>query len=180
LPLGLLALLWPVNSIVLGLPHPFESAFAHGELLIFSVLILLEAAVEGEHLRRQSQKFQIVLGVLKVSAFFLLFIFGFMKTDVLRYGQALETSPSFATVESSARSPDGRVLVPGKTDYRDDRHALDSAASEVALRKMRLYSSFNMLVAIVAVIGSLAAYLAIVTKEYQERMAEMAESTGSE
>jgi hypothetical protein len=179
LPLGLLALLWPVNAIILGLPHAFESAFAHGELLIFSVLILLEAAVEGEHLRRQSQWFQAALGVTKVSAFFVLFIFGFIKADMLRNGEELNGLSALPTLQRTRLADPGALdastaQVTQVTTGHQDGGGLDGSAGR-ALEKMRLYSSFNMLVAIVAIIGSLTTYLTIVAREYEERKAEIAE-----
>src|ERR1043165_5235811 len=51
LPGMLLALLWPIYSFVLKLPHPFQRAFANGDLLIFAFafvkydVILQEAAL---------------------------------------------------------------------------------------------------------------------------------------
>lgn len=82
-PLGMLALLYPIYRFVLELKHPYEKAFAHGDLLLFSVLILLEAAIEGEHLRSKDGWFHVLMALAKVGAVLLILIFGFMKADVV-------------------------------------------------------------------------------------------------
>ena len=83
LPLGMLALFYPLYRYVLELEHPFQRAFAHGDLILFSVLILLEAAIEGEHIRHRGAWFHIGMHLAKVLALFLILTFGFIKTDVM-------------------------------------------------------------------------------------------------
>lgn len=50
LPLALIVGFWPIYS-ALGMEHSYQKACAPGELLIFSALILIEVAIEGQSLR---------------------------------------------------------------------------------------------------------------------------------
>jgi hypothetical protein len=97
LPLGILALLWPIYSFFR--PHPFESAFAHGDLILFAVLILLEAAVEAESYKTQGKlAFQAGLTLAKVGAILLLLIFGCMKIYVMMNEGSLGTEKTCAAI----------------------------------------------------------------------------------
>lgn len=97
LPLGILALLWPIYSFFR--PHPFESAFAHGDLILFAVLILLEAAVEAESSKAERRPtFQAGLDLAKVGAILLLLIFGCMKIYVMMNEGSLGTEKTCAAV----------------------------------------------------------------------------------
>jgi hypothetical protein len=103
LPLGMFALFYPLYRYVLELGHPFQSAFAHGDLILFSVLILLEAAVEGEHIRYRGAWFHVGMHLAKVMAFFLILVFGFIKTDVMlqeiKIGTLKNPGPVFVKLE---------------------------------------------------------------------------------
>lgn len=140
LPLGMLALFYPMYRFVLELEHPFERAFAHGDLILFSVLILLEAAVEGEHIRKQGAWFHLRLHLAKVAAILLILIFGFVKTDVMLQESKIGDISSHADV----------------------------------FRKFLVYSYFNWLVALVAVIYSLFSFWTVVGKEHSERLENIA------
>lgn len=140
-PLTLLGIVYPINMFVLSLPHPYESAFAQGELLVFAALILLEAVVEGDHLRG-GHLFHLCIGSVKIAAFALLFVLGFLKADVLRHADILDGAKT-QTPAAQARGEENTAT----------------------LHRLQLYSSFNMGVAGVAVVASLASYLAIVNRE---------------
>jgi len=67
---------------------PFSAAFAHGELLVFAAVLLIEVSFEGEELRStQNQPFEIwfdgVLPFLRFIALFIICLFGFLSYDVL-------------------------------------------------------------------------------------------------
>lgn len=83
IPLLLMGLFWPIYGIILNLEHPFERAFAHGDLLLFAALLLIEAAVEGEQVRNENFRARLGRQMSKGSAIILIFIFGFLKYDVM-------------------------------------------------------------------------------------------------
>src|ERR1043165_950817 len=89
LPGMLLALLWPIYSFVLKLPHPFQRAFANGDLLIFAALIMVEASLEGEHIENQSGTFRFLTNLARLFAVLLIFAFAFVKYDVILQEAAL-------------------------------------------------------------------------------------------
>lgn len=82
-PAGLIAALWPVYQWVLSLPHAFQRAFAHGDFVLLSALILLELTVESEQLAWQRLSFRAVAGSGKAGAVILMFVYGFIKYDVI-------------------------------------------------------------------------------------------------
>jgi hypothetical protein len=84
LPLLMLGLLYPMYRFVLEIDHPFARAFAHGDLILFSILVLLEAAVEGEHIKNHGSLFQMGLGGARVTAILLMCVYGFVKADVMK------------------------------------------------------------------------------------------------
>jgi hypothetical protein len=84
-PFLLIILIYPIFLIVVRVHHPFERAFAHGELLIFSALILIEAAVE---LKRAQLGYD---ELLRAGAMLTIFIFGFMKYEAMQQEPHLET-----------------------------------------------------------------------------------------
>jgi hypothetical protein len=70
------------------MPHSFSEAFAHGELLIFAALVLIEVSFEGEELRgipkdRFEPWFDGALPVLRFVAFMIIYAFGFIRYDVV-------------------------------------------------------------------------------------------------
>jgi hypothetical protein len=87
-PYGFLLVIWPAYSMRSGMNAPFSAAFAHGELLVFAAVLLIEVSFEGEELRSaQDQPFEIwfdgVLPFLKFIALFIICLFGFLRYDVL-------------------------------------------------------------------------------------------------
>jgi hypothetical protein len=83
-PFLLLMILFPVYILIVKVHYPFERAFAHGELLIFSALILIEAAVE---LKRAQVGFD---ELLRGFALLAIFLFGFMKYQAIQQEPHLE------------------------------------------------------------------------------------------
>jgi len=84
-PFLLIIVMYPIFLVIVKIPHPFERAFAHGELLIFSSLILIEAAVE---LKRSDLGYD---ELLRGFATITIFIFGFMKYQAMQQEPRLET-----------------------------------------------------------------------------------------
>jgi hypothetical protein len=83
-PFILIILMLPIYILVGKVSHPFEKAFAHGDLLIFSSLILIEAAVE---LKRTKLGYD---ELLRAGALFTIFLFGFIKLQAMKQEPLLE------------------------------------------------------------------------------------------
>ncbi len=87
-PLLVMVIIWPIYGFSLGIEHPFAKAFAHADLLIFSALILTEAAIEGEYSHLKDWRFHlgrhIALGLALIS----LILFTVVKIDVMRSEQS--------------------------------------------------------------------------------------------
>lgn len=83
LPFAILILMWPIYKYFLDLPYPFERAFSHGDLLIFSALILLESASEGEYTHAQSLGMGLARRAAWALAISFVLVFGFMKYSVI-------------------------------------------------------------------------------------------------
>jgi hypothetical protein len=84
IPFLLLVILFPIYILIVKVQFPFERAFAHGELLIFSALVLIEAAVE---LKRAEVGFD---ELLRGFALLAIFLFGFMKYQAIQQEPHLE------------------------------------------------------------------------------------------
>lgn len=174
LPLGMLLLLWPLYETV-PLKYPFESAFAHGDLILFAVLILLEAAVEGDHIRAPGI-WRTGMNLARLGAIFLVVVYCVVKMDVVQHFHDVPDA-------SSAQGMAGAVPAAGPDLTKAARPAahLDLVKTAVPvhadmiLHRMHFYSSLNWIVAIVAVIASLLAYWTAISKEYEERLAKLAE-----
>ncbi len=83
-PFILIILMLPIYVLVGRISHPFEKAFSHGDLLIFSSLILIEAAVE---LKRTKLGYD---ELLRACALFTIFLFGFIKLQAMKQEPLLE------------------------------------------------------------------------------------------
>jgi hypothetical protein len=83
LPFAILILMWPIYKYFLDLPHPFERAFAHGDLLIFSALILFDSASEGQYTHAQGLGMGFARRAAWVLAISFVLIFGFMNYSVI-------------------------------------------------------------------------------------------------
>ncbi|MFL6274462.1 MAG: hypothetical protein ACJ74G_04560 [Blastocatellia bacterium] len=90
-PFGLLLLIYPIYKYIIHMPDsPFAKAFAHGDFLIFSALVLIEVAIEYKHVlgaeaQMATLPFKVFMEIVRVAAFFLIFLFGFMKYDVVTH-----------------------------------------------------------------------------------------------
>jgi len=89
-PFLLLMFIYPIYILIVKVHYPFERAFAHGELLVFSALILIEAAVE---LKRAQLGYDEVLRGL---ALLVIFLFGFVKYQAMQQEPRLETGDAEA------------------------------------------------------------------------------------
>jgi len=85
LPLIMLLVFYPIYIFV-EVPSPFLNAFAHGDLLLFSALILFEVSVEADHIRRELQHVNTSLDDLaewpRVCGIVLIVLYGSMKLAV--------------------------------------------------------------------------------------------------
>jgi hypothetical protein len=137
LPLILLILIWPLYGSMLHLPHSFVRAFAPGDLLIFSSLILMEAAIEGEHLPHQS--FAALLARMLAKIFAIVFIAVYVA---IRYSVVLHEN---GMLKELAATP-----------------SVNSASmeqlTEISINNMMPYSYFSCAVALVSVIFSILAF----------------------
>lgn len=93
MPFLILMLMWPIYKWFFDLPHSFERAFAHGDLLIFSALILLESAAEAEYAPYQSVRMGIARRCAWLFAIGCVLVFGFMKYSVMLKEPQLAISP---------------------------------------------------------------------------------------
>lgn len=84
IPLTVMFIIWPIYSFSLNLEHSFEKAFSHADLLIFSALILTEAAIEGEYIQIRNWRFQLGRHIAIALAFISLILFIVVKFDVMR------------------------------------------------------------------------------------------------
>lgn len=84
LPLALISCVYLAIRFFFDIPHPFGKAFAHGDLLVFSALVLMEAATEGEQDQKHNFRVEAVRHFAKVVAIFLLLMFLGTKLDILR------------------------------------------------------------------------------------------------
>jgi hypothetical protein len=99
LPLLLILSIYVLIRFILEIPEPFGRAFAHGDLLIFSALVLLEAATEGEHLQRETTKVMAVRVAVRILAILLIGGFIATKSDVLYKENQLLLQPNVAGQE---------------------------------------------------------------------------------
>src|SRR5262249_16227392 len=94
-PFAFLILIWFAYSWRDDMPHPFGAAFAHGELLIFAAVLLIEVSFEGEELRGAPQErfdswFDGALPILKLLALLIIFAFGFIRYDAVSISSQLD------------------------------------------------------------------------------------------
>jgi hypothetical protein len=94
-PFICLGLIWFFYILLGDLQTPFIAAFAHGELLVFAAVLLIELSFEGDELRGKPDRefhswFDKGLPVLKLMAFILICVFGFIKYDVTVISARLE------------------------------------------------------------------------------------------
>lgn len=90
LPFVILMVMWPIYRYIIGLDHAFGKAFAHGDLLIFAALLLMEVAQESKETNAlladdaMPRLSHAVVGYLAITvSFLLIFILGVIKYDVV-------------------------------------------------------------------------------------------------
>jgi hypothetical protein len=132
-PLFLIVLIYPLYALFLKIDHPFQRAFSHGDLLIFSALIMIEAAIE---LREAKSNYDEPLRFVAMAT---MVVFGIVK-----YGAMLR-EPRLNTDNLSVLGPEAAASAA--------RLAQDAAT------ELRAFSFFNCAVAACAVAGSLYAFL---------------------
>jgi len=137
LPLILLVLIWPFYGSMLHLPHSFARAFAPGDLLIFSSLILMEAAIEGEHLPHQTFGSMAARMMAKIFAIVLIAVY-----VAIRYSVVLNENSMLKAMASAPQ------LNPESIEK----------LSEISVNSMLPYSCLSCAVALVSVIFSVLAF----------------------
>jgi Sec-independent protein translocase protein TatA len=165
LPLTIIVFIWPAYKYVAEFDHPFERAFAHGDLLIFSALVLIEATIEGERQHGHRRLMRTGLQVLKVVAIAFIFFFGFIKYDVMvreRTAAQAEAQAAVKKVEAEQRrqAQEQPAQPPLAEVLQAEAQLAESskAAEEHLMTKMLAYSYFNCTVAAVSVIFSVFAF----------------------
>jgi hypothetical protein len=83
-PLLVIFIIWPIYWGSLGIEHPFEKAFTHGDLLIFAALILIETVIEGEGSEVRDFRFHLGRHTALVLAVVSLILFTVVKVDIMR------------------------------------------------------------------------------------------------
>lgn len=96
LPLLLILSIYGLIRFILEIPEPFGRAFAHGDLLVFSALVLLEAATEGEHLQKETTRSMAMRLGARILAILLIVGFIATKSDVLYKENQLLINPNAA------------------------------------------------------------------------------------
>jgi len=82
-PAILLAGLFPLYRYVLTLEHPFQRAFAHGDLILFASILLFEIGVETEGGAHRPRWLWITAAVARALAFLLMPMYWIIKHDVI-------------------------------------------------------------------------------------------------
>lgn len=163
-PLLVIIALWPLIYYLLDSHHSFGEAFAHGDLLVFSALVLLEAATEGEYGKKPSFKVEIVRLAARILAIFFIAIFILLKYDLLR--REHEMLNILSTLHE---------LTDSAAAQRMDS-SFNKAHGEL-FNKMRGYSCLNCTVALVSVVGSILLFWINVDREKRESLEELAQKS---
>lgn len=132
-PLFLILIIYPTYALLLKVDYPFQRAFAHGDLLIFSALIMVEAAIELKESKSNYDE------PLRFVAMLTMVIFGLVK-----YGAMLR-EPHLHTTGLEMMTPEVASHV-----VRE--------AHEAAM-ELKAFSFFNCAVAACAVSGSIYAFV---------------------
>ncbi len=89
MPLAMTLLLFAAYKWVMLMKHPFEKAFAHGELMMFAALLMIEAALEESQSDTRGHMYAIN-PVIMVLSVLVLFTLGLTKQDMMLQETALE------------------------------------------------------------------------------------------
>lgn len=184
LPLIIFVVIWLAYKWVCKMDHPFERAFAHGDLLIFSALVLIEAVTEGEHQHGQSNFKRVGLQLAKVVAISFIMIFGFIKYDVIineraAVQEAVKKGAEVHAGEAPAGAPpEARQGVLSQAAASLVTKA--PSAEDELMSKMLLYSYLNCAVAAVSVVFSVFAFWSSVNAEKSRQYDSLKGDAGSQ
>lgn len=143
-PLFLILIIYPLYAFFLKIDHPFQRAFAHGDLLIFSALVMVEAAVELKEVKSRYDE------LLRFVAMATIVIFGIVK-----YGAMLR-EPHLHQANVNGLTPEAA--------------AATVRATEEAITDLSAFSFFNCAVAAFAVAVSLYAFLHAVRSKNEKKV----------
>lgn len=89
IPVFFVVAIWPISAAFLNISHAYEKTMASADLLPISAILLIGVAIDAifsESKRAvKSIKFPILIVVSCVSALVLLFVYGFIKSEYMRY-----------------------------------------------------------------------------------------------
>lgn len=151
-PLFLILIIYPLYAVFLKIDHPFQRAFAHGDLLIFSALILVEAAIELKEVKSRYDE------LLRFVAMLMMVVFGMVK-----YG-AMIREPHLHESAAAGMPPEAAA-------------AVGQVASEAAA-ELSAFSFFNCAVAACAVAASLYAFLHAVRRKSVSQVDKLEQGPG--
>jgi hypothetical protein len=74
--------LWPIYYLS-DLGHPFQRTFAHGELLVYSTILMIEVYIGVSHIEKKSTGMLIIQNFALLASFGFLLFFGFLKFQAI-------------------------------------------------------------------------------------------------
>lgn len=89
IPLALIFLIWPIEKYIVESTFPFQLAFAFGDLLLYSALLLFGLTVQVKQIQAEERDkffkpgFNLMLEFAKAAAVLFIFLFGFIKYDMI-------------------------------------------------------------------------------------------------
>lgn len=89
MPAVLIVGLFPFYRYIMTLEHPFQRAFAHGELVLFAAILLFEVGVEAEWGSNQPRHLKVLSSLTKAFAALLMGLYWIIKHDVIVKEEAL-------------------------------------------------------------------------------------------
>jgi len=75
--------LFPLYRYIITLEHPFQRAFAHGELILFGSILLFEIGVDTEGGAHRPWRLILTTSVVRAIAFVLMPVYWLIKHDVI-------------------------------------------------------------------------------------------------
>jgi hypothetical protein len=141
------------------LDHSFARAFAHGDLLVFAALVLLEVAADGDEVHRHagaafSAWFDVGLQAVKASAILIIFVFAAMRFSAT---QLLEAGNGHQSTSNAAAGSVDPATAGAETPNATTSAVPEKRAVTVDWKKLTAYSCFNTSIAVLAVMVSFAA-----------------------
>lgn len=89
MPAVLIVALLPFYWWIMTLEHPFQRAFAHGDLILFAAILLFEISVEAEWGNRQPRRLKVTTAVTKAVAALFMALFWVIKHSTILHEEAL-------------------------------------------------------------------------------------------